>query len=29
MDELQHDLPLGEPMALPTRRSARKLLIDA
>jgi hypothetical protein len=29
MDELQGDLPLGEPLTLPTRRSAKRLLIDA
>jgi arginine-tRNA-protein transferase len=29
MDDLQADLPLGEPLTLPTRRSAKRLLIDA
>jgi arginine-tRNA-protein transferase len=29
MDELQGDLPLEEPLALPTRRSAKRLLIEA
>ena len=29
MDELQGDLPLEEPLTLPARRSAKKLMVDA
>jgi hypothetical protein len=29
MDELQAELPLNEPLTLPTRRMRSKLLIDA
>jgi hypothetical protein len=29
MDDAQGNLPLNEPMVLPTRRDRRRLLIDA